>query len=257
MLKLIETQIRVIGALAIREINAQQASLMYGYAWALIDTALAVAALLIMKLVLRAFNPPGLPPATYILSGALPWFMWSTLYTSTSMVIGRNKKLLSLPVVTELDLVLASSVQVVMTYAITLVVVTTISSAMEQSPFPHDPLGIMLLLLAIWAMGISFGLFIMLINRIYSPAMKFLGLPLKFALFLSSVYIPITRFPGYVWPYLDWNPMLHIEELIRQYWFVNYVSPVGRPMYVFEWVIGMIAVGLLCERYCRRRLPIR
>jgi len=252
----IQTQLRVIGVIGIREINAQQASLMYGYAWALVDAALSVLGLLVMKLVLKAFNPPGLPPATFILSGALPWFMWASLYAMPGGAIQRNKRLLSLPVVTELDLVLGASLQIMITYSVTLVLTTTISSYIEQAPFPRFPLGILLLLLAIWVMGVSFGLFLMLVTRVYAPASKFIQFFLRFALFLSGVFIPITRFPSYVWPYLTWMPMLHVEELIRQYWFYNYVSPVGNAFYLGECVLGMAAFGLLCERYARRRLPV-
>ena len=108
MMKHISTQLRVIGAIAIREINAQQSTLMYGYAWALVDTGLAVLGLLVLKLVLRGFNPPGLPPATYILNGALVWFMFAAhVCPAPGQAISKGKRLLSLPLVTELDLVCA------------------------------------------------------------------------------------------------------------------------------------------------------
>ncbi|MGD0192676.1 MAG: hypothetical protein ABSD74_18205 [Rhizomicrobium sp.] len=256
MIKLIQTQLRVIDALGIREINSQQSNLMYGYAWALVDAALAVLGLLLMKLILRGFNTPGLPPATFILSGALPWFMWNSLYNGTGSAISRNKRLLSLPIFTELDFALGTSLQVVTTYGITMVVCLTISSYLEQSAFPHNPLGLFLLLLAIWIQGISVGFVFMMLDRLYPPAAKFVGFVMRFTLFLCCVYLPITRFPTYVWPYIDWMPMLNIEELIRQYWFVDYASPVATPGYVLWTTVGVAAFGLLCERYCRRRLPL-
>jgi capsular polysaccharide transport system permease protein len=256
MLKLIRTQLRVIGAVAIREINAQQSELMYGYAWALVDAGLSVLGLIVMKMVLRGYSTPGMPTATYVLTGALPWFMWNSLYTSMGGAIKKNKKLLSLPLVTELDLALGASCQIMMTYGVVFVVTTTISSVLEQVAFPRYPLGIMFLLLAIWVMGVSFGFPIMVLNRIYAPAAKFISFIFRFALFLSGVFVPLTKFPTYIWPYLTWNPMLHVEELLRQYWFYTYKSPVGNPFYVMQWMLGLAAFGLLCERYARRRLPI-
>jgi capsular polysaccharide transport system permease protein len=256
MLKLIGTQLRVIGAIAVREINAQQSTLMYGYAWALVDAGLSILGLLVMKLILRGFSPPGLPPATFILTGALPWFMFSHMYNLPASAIAKNKKLLSLPVVTELDLVIAGAIQIFITYTITLVITTTISSYYENSPFPRLPLGIMILVLTCCLLGFSLGFVFLLLNRVYPPASKFVGFVLRFALFLSGVFIPLTKFPSYVWPYLTWNPMLHVEELLRQYWFYSYVSPVGSPLLVAEWVLGLLAFGLLCERYTRVRLPV-
>jgi capsular polysaccharide transport system permease protein len=257
MIKLISTQLRVIGAIAIREINAQQSTLMYGYAWALIDTGLAVLGLLIMKLVLRGFNPPGLPPATYILSGALVWFMFAHMYDLPGQAIAKGKRLLSLPLITELDLVCAGAIRIFMTYTITLIISTTISSYFEDSPFPRFPLGVMLMVLAACLLGLGLGFVLLLINRAYAPAGKFIVFPLRFGLFLSGVFLPLTKFPSYVWPYLTWNPMLHVEELLRQYWFYAYVSPVGSTLLIAQWIVGLLAFGLLCERYSRVRVPAR
>jgi ABC-type polysaccharide/polyol phosphate export permease len=53
-----------------------------------------------------------------------------------------------------------------------------------------------------------------------------------------------------------WNPLLHIEELIRTYWFTSYHTPVGSPAYVAECLLIMTFLGLLVERYVRRRFPV-
>jgi capsular polysaccharide transport system permease protein len=221
-----------------------------------VDTGLAVLGLLVMKLVLRGFNPPGLPPATFILSGALPWFMFTHMYNLPTAVISKNKKLLSLPIVTELDLVFAAAIQSFITYTIMLIITTTISSYYEDCPFPRLPIGVMILVITCCLIGLGLGFVFLLLNRIYPPASKFIGFFLRFGLFLSGVYLPLTRFPSYVWPYLTWNPMLQVEELLRQYWFYTYISPVGNPLRIAEWVLGLLAFGLLCERYTRVRVPV-
>jgi capsular polysaccharide transport system permease protein len=257
MLKLIQTNLRVIGAIAIREINGQETGLMYGYAWALVDTALGVVGLLMIKLVLRGFNTPGMPPATFILSAIMPFGMFSGLYGSTEGAIRRHRKIRSFPIVTELDCVLGSSVQVMITRTVVLVVAVTISSILEQAEFPVFFLGVLLILLAMWSMGISFGLVLMLVYRIYPPAAMFISVALRPMMILSSVFIPITKFPGYTWKYLTWNPLLHAEELLHGYWFRDYHSPVASASYLIECVIAMAVFGLLCERYARARVPPR
>jgi capsular polysaccharide transport system permease protein len=104
-------------------------------------------------------------------------------------------------------------------------------------------------------MGISLGLVLMIFRRLYAPAGKFVGFFMRFAMILSGVFISISIFPESMWPYLTWNPMLHVEELLRVYWFYNYTSPVGSPAYVVESLVVMMCAGLLLERYVRRRLP--
>jgi capsular polysaccharide transport system permease protein len=258
MIEQITRQLRIVGALAIREVNSQQTTLMYGYAWALVDVGLSLLGLIIMKIVLRNFNPPGLPPITFILNGAIPWFMFQHMYMLPSSVISKNKRLLSLPIVSELDLVFGGAIQIFVTLTIVMIVTTTISSWIENSPFPRLPIGVMLLVITCCLIGLGLGFVFLLLNRVYPPASKFIGFILRFALFLSGVYIPLTRFPSSVWPYLTWNPMLHVEELLRQYWFYSYVSPVGPgslPL-IAEWTLGLLAFGLLCERYTRVRVPV-
>src|SRR5205823_14283339 len=97
--------------------------------------------------------------------------------------------------------------------------------------FPRFPLGIILLFFSMSLMGIAFGLILMVINRLYPAASKFTGLPLRFMLIASGVVIPLSIFPPTAWPYLTWNPLLHIEELLRVYWFNNYQTPVVSAAY--------------------------
>lgn len=251
----LQTQLRVISALAIREVNSQQQNLMYGYAWALVDVALAIGGLLVMKLAIKAFNPPGMPPAVFIVIGVVPWYLFQHGYDIPRTAIGRNKRLLTFPIVTELDLILAAQVQLLVLYGIMFVICATIASIFEQSPMPWDPMAIMLLFIAAWLIGIFFGLMLLPLQRIYPPMSKFISFALRPGMILSGVFIPLTIFPEYTWPYLTWNPMLHVEELIKTYWFTSYHSPVGQSAYVVEVLLGMAVAGLLCERYVRQRLP--
>lgn len=255
MLKLLNAQIQVISALTIREIQSQQAQLVYGFGWVIFDAVVSFGGMLVMKLAIRAFNPPGIPPITFLVSGLIPWLMFSAIYHSPDGAIARNRKLLVLPGVTELDLVLGCALRILLTYAILFVPAAVIASYVENVPFPRFVLGIFLLFIATWLMGIGFGFVLMILSRLYAPALKFTGFFLRFSLFFSGVIVQITMFPSYIWPYLSWNPMLHIEELLRTYWFTSYHSPIGSPTYVAECLLGMTFFGLLLERYARHRLP--
>ncbi len=256
MLKLLKTQFDVVKALALREIQSQQANLAYGYGWVLFDVTLSFIGLLILKLVIRAFNVPGLPVITYLVTGLIPWFLFNSAYTAPAAAIKRNQRLLSLPGITPLDLVLGSSLQLLCTYGLFFPVAAAVSSFYDKSPFPHFPLGVILLFFSCWLIGVSFGLVLMVFTRLYAPSGKFVGFFMRFAMITSGVVISIKIFPESVWPYLSWNPMLHVEELIRVYWFSGYASPVANPVYILECVVGLMFAGLLLERYVRRRLPV-
>jgi len=255
LFKLIKTQFRVVHALAVREIQMQQTKLAYGYGWVFFDAFFAFAALMMMKLAIRGFNRPGVPPITYIVSGLIPWMLFQSTYSLPGGAISRGKNLLQLPMVTELDLVLASALRIFATYAIIFVVLAVIAGFYEGVGFPQFPLGVALLFITMSLMGIGFGFMLMTLNRLYTPAAKFTGFFLRFMLITSGVIISLTQFPSTLWPYLLWNPMLHVEELLRIYWLPDYHTPEVSARYVAEWLFGMLFFGLLLERYARRGLP--
>jgi capsular polysaccharide transport system permease protein len=255
LLNLINTQIRVIHALALREIQSQQAKLAYGFGWVFFDAFLGFASLMIMKFAIRGFNRPGVPPVTFLVSGLIPWMLFSTTYHVPPSAISKGRNLLQLPVITELDLVLAAALRVFAVYAILFVVLGVIAAVADGIAPPRFPLGIALLFFFMSLMGIAFGFVLMALSRLYSPAGKFVGFFLRFAMIFSGVIFSLTMFPPTVWPYLLWNPLLHVEELLRVYWFNNYQTPVVSPLYVAECLLGMVFFGLLLERYMRRRLP--
>lgn len=257
MLRLIGVQVRVIQALTIREMQSQQVNLAYGFGWVFFDAFLAFAGLLIMKMAIRGWTPsvPGVPPVTFLVSGLIPWLMFTSAYNLPGGAISRGKGLLLLPVITELDLVIAAALRNFATYTILFVVLAFFAAYYDGVAFPRFPLGIILLFLTMAIMGTTFGLMLMLLTRLYGPAGKFTSFFLRFAMIFSGVIFSITMFPATVWPYLTWNPLLHVEELLRTYWFYSYHSPVGSPAYVAECLMGFCFFGLLLERYARRRLP--
>ncbi len=252
---LIKTQFQVIRALAIRDIQSQQSNLAYGYGWVFFDAVSAFAGLLILRIAIKGFNRPGIPIIMFLISGLLPWLMFNASYRVPEGAIKRGKSLLLLPVVTELDLVIASALRTFITFTILFVVFATIDSFYEDVPFPRFPLGIGLLFVCMALMGVSFGFMLMVLNRLYAPAGKFVGFFLRFATIFSGVIFQVTMFPPTIWPYLTWNPLLHVEELLRTYWFYSYHTPVGSPLFVAECLFVMVFFGLLLERYARRRLP--
>ena len=244
----------MIHALALREIQSQQASLAYGFGWVFFDAFLGFAAMMIMRFAIRGFNRPGVPPLTFLVSGLLPWMLFQASYHVPQGAIARGKNLLQLPMVTELDLVLASALRILVVYTILFVLMAILAAIGDGIGPPRFPLGVALLFFNMSLMGIAFGILLTALNRLYPPAAKFTGFFLRFMMILSGVIFSLTTFPAFIWPYLLWNPLLHVEELLRVYWFYNYQTPVVSALYVAEWLVGMVFFGLLLERYMRRRL---
>jgi capsular polysaccharide transport system permease protein len=252
----LKSQVRVVTALTLREIQAQNSSLNYGYAWALIEVLIYVAVLSILKLFVRALSPNDMPPFLFLILGVMPWLTFFNTVHAIETVIEKNRKLLQLPGITPLDLVLAKALQILCMYGLVFFGLAAASLYFEHTSLPRSAIGVILIYLASWMLGIALGLVLMPLGRIFPPAGKLLAGVWRFGLLVSGVYFLITTFPEWVWPYLTWNPMLHANELMRTYWFSTYQTPIGSPLYVAECLLGLAALGLSLERYVRRRIPV-
>jgi capsular polysaccharide transport system permease protein len=252
MLESFKAQARVIAALTIRDMQNQSNGLEGGFAWAFIDILLYVGAMSLIRVFIKAFMPPGMPPFTFLVLGILPWQTFDHTMKVCEQILRKDRKLLSIPIVTPLDLVISASLDRLCTYGVVFVGLMIVCSYFESVPLPRFPLGVILVFLASWAMGLSFGLVLVPLYRMFPPA-KSLWKPVKRAWFWTSgLYFVITSMPASYWVYMTWNPILHLNELMRTYWFSTYNTPVGSPAYVVTWLLGLAVFGLTLERFIRR-----
>jgi capsular polysaccharide transport system permease protein len=248
-------QLNVIKALTIRELQGSNSNYNYGYAWAFLEICLTLAVLLVLKTFIRGLSPPDMPPILFLLLGAIPWYTFHGAANSMLQVVSQRKNLLSLPGVTTVDIMLAKATSVLCIYGSIFFLALVGSDYFEAAGLPRFATGLVLTYFASWVLGIGFGMTLMPIVRVFPPGTKFLSLIWRFGLLLSGVYFTITAMPETYWGYLTWNPMLHVSELMRTYWFSTYQTPIGSPLYLSACVLGMLAFGLSLERYVRYRAP--
>jgi capsular polysaccharide transport system permease protein len=255
MVEAVKSQFRILGALTIREMQSQNAKYQFGFAWALIEVLIYVAVISLLRVVIRAFMPPDMPPFTFLILGILPVQTFVKTAKGMEMVVARNKRLLGLPLVTPLDLALAKALQELCIYAPLFLCLAIFSSELEGTGMPRFPLGVVLVYLSSWLMGFSFGLILAPAFRMFPPSRWFF-MPFQRVLFYTSgLYFVISSIPSNLWIYMTWNPLLHVDELMRTYWFSNYVTPVGSPGYILMWMGGMTILGLSLERFIRTVPP--
>ena len=247
--------IRVVTALTVREMQTSNSSYVYGYAWALAEVCITLTALTVMKIFIHAFNPPGMPPVIFILLGGIPWFTFHNTAGGMFQVVSQRRKMLLLPHVTPIDIMLAKATTVLVTYGSIFFVGLVVFDYFEGAGVPRSVAGLVIIYLLSWVLGIGFGMSLMPLVRVFPPGLKLLSVIWRFGLILSGVYFTISKIPSNYWIYLTWNPMLHVSELMRTYWFSTYQTPVGNPFYVMACATGVLIFGLLLERYIRLRVP--
>jgi capsular polysaccharide transport system permease protein len=235
--------------------QASNSGYVYGYAWAIAEVCISLTALTILKVFIHALSPPAMPPVLFLLLGGIPWFTFHNTATGMLQVVSQRRKLLQLPHVTPMDIMLAKGVTTLCTYGSVFIVALVVADYFESGGVPRSAAGLVIIYLMSWIMGMGFGLTLMPLVRVFPPALKLLSVVWRFGLILSGVYFTISAIPPNDWFYLTWNPMLHVCELMRTYWFSSYQTPVGSPFYVGACTTGLLILGLLLERYVRLRVP--
>jgi capsular polysaccharide transport system permease protein len=252
MLKDLKTQFNVLKALTIYNLQGQMSSYKYGFAWMLLEPVIYIVGFRLMRQFFGNLAPPsGMTPLMFYILGVLPLYL--TFVGIKGFSVGASQSaLLAFPRVTPVDLTLAAGLSSFCIYFVLFWIVVLPISLYEHVWPPENILKVMLGLIAAWMLGVSFSFSISGAFRVFPPVKQFVSY-LSFGLRVASgMFFCITMVPILVWPYLSWNPLLHVTELLRDGWFESYVSPIASPTLVMEWIMGLLLLGLSIERFMRR-----
>jgi ABC-type polysaccharide/polyol phosphate export permease len=62
----------------------------------------------------------------------------------------------------------------------------------------------------------------------------------------------VDRLPHWMWPYLRWNPILHLVEGSRSQWQPAFQAPIFDPGFIIACGFVMTTAGFILERASRR-----
>ena len=123
-------------------------------------------------------------------------------------------------------------------------------------PAPRNLLGVAFYW---WLLAMSgFGLGLLLhACRAYLPGVSLLAMPVfRLGFFLSGVVVVSEQFPERFRAFLVWNPALHIMQLLRTEYFVQYRSTDATPAVAVFFALTAVFAGCAIESSRRRRAVI-
>jgi capsular polysaccharide transport system permease protein len=250
----LRTQFNVIKALTIREMQGLMKTYNYGFAWALLEPLMFIAVMRIAKSAIKGLTPPDMPPTTFLICGIVPYYLYMDVLSTIAKSVSNQDALLSFPRVTPIDVAIAGALSDFCIY-FTLYCVLMLGASLDEHVFPpQNGLAVFSAFILLWVFGVSFGFVVGAMLRVFPPVKQFLSYYNLVNRMVGGMLFVITMFPSTYWPYFTWNPVLHCMEMLRDAWFVTYTSPVADPVYVLEWVLGLMLLGLSLERY-QRRMP--
>lgn len=254
LLEGLKVQKRVVWALMLRETKTLFGKHKLGYLWAVINASFQVGVFWVIREV-AGFQPPhGMSTPVFLLSGFIPWFVFSNGVTDGMKAIWANRSLLTYPQVYPLDplvarILLQSGVQTLV-FAILLLVSLGLGQHV-QIVNPHALLiGLFLALL----LGFGGGMLCCAFNLMWPTTEQIVPMLMRVLFFTSGLFFSVIDLPIAAQKILYYNPITHVIEYVRQGFVAGYGEHYISLPYTFGFALILLTFGLLLERYSRRYL---
>lgn len=253
----IDTQVAVLGALVVRELQMRYGRNNLGFFWIFGEPMLLATVISILHYFgTGAVHQTGIGPFPFTLVGYCLFIIFRNTFNRAESAIEGSRALMHHRMVTPLDIMMSLIIIEFVGCLASLTFLMSIGIAIGIADFPARPL--YLFAAAFLISWLAFGLSLLiagytfgghLLTRLVHPISYFM-MP------LSGAFMTMNFLPGWVRDYMAWNPMMAIFEIARYGQFET-ASP--RYMY-FGYVISMSVVitywGLVLIKQLRAKIHV-
>lgn len=252
----VRSQIRVVGALIRREMASHGGESRLGYLWALLAPATQLTAvILIFDLVLHRHVPLGKSTALFLLTGFVPYFLYSKVALYVSAAVSANRGLLTLPPVKPYDVIIARVIVEAATYLfVGFIMFCVLYFVGIADAAPAD----FLMIIESCLLGIGLGIGVGTLNIVTSSyfhnwmmVFNVMNFPIWV---LSGVWFLPEQLPEGIREWMLCNPIMHIVTLFRMGFYPDYKSVFLDMTYMGGTVAVVLALGMALMKVCQRRV---
>jgi len=252
----LSTQLRVVAALVRREMRAHFGESRMGYLWALVEPALHLAVLMVLFTYILHRHPRlGTSTPLFILTGVIPYFLYSKMATYISGAIASNRALLTLPPVKPHDVILARTILESSTYMFVgfLMFFALFVRGVPQAA-PNDPLAVLQACSLAITIGVGVGMINIVIVSLFQNWMTFFGFLSTPLWFFSGLWYLPDHVPEPFRGYMLYNPLVHVIMLFRMGFYREFNAHLLDTRYVIAFAAIVFALGLAAMRVARRQV---
>jgi ABC-type polysaccharide/polyol phosphate export permease/Flp pilus assembly protein TadD len=251
----LQTQVRVIHALIIRETRTRFGDSKLGYGWALLEPILHILMLSLVFAVMMHGRPPiGDQFFIFYYTGIIPYHLFVHTSTSMTYAITSNGSLLQLPLVGTFDVLMARALLELVTDTLVAVILLAGFGAIGIGALPQDLTGVSAALLVVWVLGCGFGFLNAVVNAFTKSWDKIWAQLTRLLYFCSGIFYVPGIMPDWIRDILSWNPVLHGVDWFRSSFFREYEPHWLDRSYLSAVALAALLVGLGLQRTLRRRL---
>jgi len=246
----LEVQQAVIKALFMREIKTRFGKYRLGYLWAVLEPGAHLMVLVGVFGYVMHKTMPDISYPVFLINGIVPYLLFSNIATRSINAIEANRGLFNYRPVKPIDTILARALLESLISSCVYIIMMSVVGILGESFTLVNVILLFLswLLLVILSCGVGF--IFMVVGKTFPETEKFIPIIIKPLYFISCIMFPLHAIPHDYWPYLLWNPIIHIVEINRECMVVGYVSRDVSLLYVAFCSIFILFIGLITYRIC-------
>lgn len=252
-LQALSVQGRVISALTLRETRTRFGNRKLGFFWAFFEPLAHVAVFVAIFASMGRSSPIGDNIGLFILTGIVPFQLFSNIVNNIMNGLGVNKALLGYPQVMPFDIVISRVLIEFVSVSVVFIFCIAIASYLGINIKITSFLQMMaaVVLIVIFAMGIGMiNLAILLSVPSYANIYSALSRPLYF---MSGIFFTMDFLSPEVLDVLSYNPLLNMVEWFRSGFFSSFDSSLYDVEYTVSASLLIFIIGMLAERATSRK----
>jgi len=251
-----QIQLTVIHALILRETRTRFGLNRLGYFWALFEPVSVILTLFAAFSLSGHSAPVGMGLIDFIATGLLTYQLVIDTAERGAEAINGNRSMLFYPQVHRLDLVWARTLLEGVTLVVVAAIILGVEAIFVGGTEIDDPLGVLTALALGSLLGTGLGLVYCMSAVLTTVVDRMRGVLSRPLFWISGIFFTADMIPHEVQAFAQWNPVLHVIELLRDAYYPSYTSKIASDEYVFGWGIGLLALGLVLERLVRRKIEV-
>lgn len=253
----LSTQMRVLGALMMRELHTRYGRENIGYLW-LFGEPLILASVMASLHSGSGHTAYGsdIKPVPFTVIGYTTFIMFRGIVNKSEGSLEANGPLLYHRMVTIFDLVLARSLLEAASTVVAYVVLLLLLTGFGVMQFPVRPLYLALALVSMLWFAWAHALIITAASHDNRTVGRLVHPYTYFMIPLSAAFFQVEWIPEPYRTYITWFPLSHILELARYGQFQSGTLKYFDGFYLWSWCIVLTWIGLLMVRYYRERIHL-
>lgn len=255
LLRGLDVQRHVIGALIMRELHTRYGRENIGYLWMLLEPGLLAASVAALHLGQRPHSAD-VAPVSFALGGYCTFIIFRSIVTRSESALEANQPLLFHRVVTIFDILAARTLLEAISTIATLIVLMSGACALDLAAPPAQPLLVLAAILLVVWFSFAVSMSICAATYVNKAVAKFVH-PIMYILMpISGAFFLLDWIPDPYRSWLAWSPLAQIFEMLHTGQFRSVESRHFDPVYIVGWCFALTVIGLFSIRIVRRHVHL-